>query len=161
MAADRWFLKLDGVPGESAHVSHKDEIDVQSYSFGVSQASSPTTGGGGGAGKAVFQDFHFVTKISKASPKLFLSCATGTHIKEALLSGVRGTGKAQADFIVYKMRDVVITSVQHSDGEANLPMEQLSMNYSKVEISYFPQGTSGKVGPAVTAGFDLKANKKV
>ena len=162
MAADRWFLKLDGIPGESAHVAHKDEIDVQSYSWGVSQpTSSPGAGGGGGAGKVAFQDFHFVAKISKASPKLFLACASGTHIKEALLSGVRGTGKAQADFLVYKFRDVLITSVQHSDSGGDVPMEQLSLNYSKMEISYFPQSRTGKVESPTTAGFDLKANKKI
>ena len=51
-------------------------------------------GGGGGAGKASLQDLHFVSHISKASPKLFLSCATGTHHKTASLSGVRTAARA-------------------------------------------------------------------
>ena len=161
MADDRWFLKLDGIPGESSHVAHKAEIDVLSYSLGASQGAASPGGGGGGAGKVQFQDLHFVAKISKASPKLFLACATGTHIKEAYLSGVRSTNKAQADYLVYKMRDVMITSVQHSDGPGDLPMEQISMNYSKLEMSYFPQSSSGKVEAPVTFGFDLKANKKI
>ena len=108
-----------------------------------------------------FQDLHFVAKISKASPKLFLACATGTHIKEAMLSGVRATSKAQADYVVYKMRDVLVTSIQHNDGPGDLPTEHVSLNYSKIEISYFPQSSSGKVGAPITFGFDLKANKKI
>lgn len=162
MATARWFLKLDGIPGESLDAAHKDEIDVEAYSFGVSQSSSSSSAGGGArAGKAAFQDFHFVTKISKASPKLMVACASGTHIKEATLSGTRGAAKAKSDFVVYKMRDVLITSVQQAGGQDELPTEQLSLNYSKIEVNYFPQSAAGKVEPPVTAAFDLKANKKV
>ena len=118
MATERWFLKLDGVMGESTDVAHKGEIDVQSWSWGVSQARSASAGGGGGAGKASFQDFHFVTRISKASPRLFLACATGAHIKQANLTGVRDVGKGKGiDFLKFKLRDVMVTSVQHGDSE--------------------------------------------
>ena len=80
--AESWFLKIDGVQGESTDISHKDEIGVLSWSWGVSHPSGVGTGSGGGAGKAAFQDFQFVTRVSKASPVLFLSCATGTHHKD-------------------------------------------------------------------------------
>lgn len=160
--AERWFLKLDGIVGESTDAVHKGEIDVQSWSSGVSNAGTSAAGGGGGAGKVSFQDFHFVTRISKASPSLFLACATGTHIKEANLSGVRGAGKGKGgDFLKYRLRDVLVTSHQQSDSEADVPGEQFSLNFSKIEVSYFPQSPSGKAEPPVTAGFDLKANKKV
>ena len=88
--SDRWFLKIDGIDGDSTSVQHKGEIDVQSWSWGVTQTgSSGGGGGGGGAGRAVFQDFHFVSRISKASPALFLACATGQHHKDATLTGER------------------------------------------------------------------------
>jgi type VI secretion system secreted protein Hcp len=162
MATERWFLKLDGIMGESTDATHKGEIDVQSWSWGVSHAGSPSAGGGGGAGKASFQDFHFVARISKASPRLFLACATGTHIKQANLTGVRDVGKGKgADFLKFKLHDVMVTNVQHGDTEGDLPSEQFSLNYAKVDVSYFPQSPSGKMEPPVTAGFDLKANKKI
>ena len=160
--AERWFLKLDGIPGESTDAAHKDEIDVESWSWGVSHIGSAPSGGGGGAGKASFQDFHFVSRISKASPALLLACATGSHLKEANLSGVRDVGKAKGpDFLKYKLSDVMVSSVQHGDSAAGVPSEQFALNFAKVEVSYFPQLGSGKIGPPVTAGFDLKANKKL
>jgi type VI protein secretion system component Hcp len=56
---------------------------------------------------------HFVARISKASPKLFLSCATGSHHKVATLSGARTAGKGKTvDFLKYKLADVQVTSVQ-------------------------------------------------
>ena len=160
--AEQWFLKLDGIEGEATNAAHKGEIDVESWSWGVTQAGSSGSGGGGGSGKAAFQDMHFVAQISKASPKLFLSCATGSHHKVATLSGARTAGKGKTvDFLKYKLSDVQVTSVQHSDSEAGAPMEQFSLQYRKFEISYSPETTSGKLGAAVTAGFDVQQNKKL
>jgi type VI secretion system secreted protein Hcp len=152
--AETWFLKVDGIEGESTDVAHKGEIDVLSWSWGV--ANTGPGGGGGTAGKATFQDFAFVARISKASPQLFLSCATGTHHKAASLSGSRATGKAQDDFLKYKLTDVQVTSVQHGAGDADPPTEQFSLSYSRFEISFTPE-----TGPPVTAGYDLKLNKKI
>jgi type VI secretion system secreted protein Hcp len=156
--AESWFLKIDGIHGESADVSHKDEIDVLSWSWGVSTAVGGS--GGGGAGKPAFQDFHFVSRISKASPMLFLACASGTHHKTAALSGVRTAGKSKsAEFLTYKLSDVVVTSDQHSGSDDGVPIEQFSLNYSKIEVTYTPQLASGKVAAPVRAGFDVKMSK--
>ena len=161
MATERWFLKLDGIDGESTDSAHKGEIDIESWSWGVSNSGS-TSGGGGGAGKATFQDFHFVSRISKASPALFLACASGSHIKEGLLSGRRGSAKSKGiDFLKYKLRDVLVTSVLQSDTESELPTEQFSLNFSKVDISYTPQSPSGKLEPTINVGWDVKTNKKL
>lgn len=160
--AERWFLKVDGIAGESTDSAHKGEIDVQSWSWGVSRSGGTGSGGGGGSGKAAFDDFHFVSRISTASPPLLTACATGSHIKQATLSGTRGAGKSKSvDYLKYKLSDVTVTNVQQFDGEDQVPSEQFSLNYSKVEVTYFPQTTSGKIGSPVTFGFDVKANKKI
>jgi type VI secretion system secreted protein Hcp len=157
-----WFLKIDGIPGESLAAAHKDEIDVLSWSWGVTGRTSPGGGGGGGAGKASFDDFHFVAAVSKASPALFLACATGTHIKSAALSGNRGSGKAKlSEFLRYKLADVQVNSLQQASGEGGPVTDQFSLSYSKVEISYTPQSATGGAQPPVQAGFDVKLNKKV
>jgi len=161
--AERWFLKLDGIAGESTDAAHPGEIDVQSWTWGVSNSGSPSGGGGGGgAGKASFEDFHFVTRISTASPPLFLACATGTHIKQANLIGSRDSAKGKAtDFLKYRLHDVTVSSLGQTDSDANPPGEHFSLNYAKVEVSYTPQNPLGKMTAPVTAGFDLKANKKL
>jgi type VI secretion system secreted protein Hcp len=159
--AERWFLKIDGIAGESTDANHKGEIDVESWSWGLSQSGSVGPGGGGGAGKVSFQDFHFVSRISKASPALFLACASGSHIKMATLSGVRGAGKVKsADFLKIKMTDLLVSSMQLGDSEGTVPTDQFSLNFSKVELSYTSQSAKGKAEPPVTAGWDLKQSKK-
>ena len=160
--AEDWFLKIDGIEGESTSNAHKGEIDVLAWSWGVTQSGTMSFGGGAGAGKAEFQDFHFITRISKASPKLFLAAASGSHFKWAQLSGVRAGGTSKAgDFLRYKLSDVHVSSVQHSDGEDDLPTEQISLGYAKFQMDYSTQTPSGKLGAPVSAGWDLQKNAKL
>ncbi|THJ33276.1 type VI secretion system tube protein Hcp [Lampropedia aestuarii] len=49
-----FFIKIDGISGESKDSKHAGWIDVLSFSYGVSQSSSSFTGGGAGVGKANF-----------------------------------------------------------------------------------------------------------
>jgi type VI secretion system secreted protein Hcp len=159
MAVDM-FLKLDGVKGESQDSKHKGEIDIESFSWGASNAGSAAHGGGGGAGKVSMQDFHFVTRTSAASPELFLRCASGQHIREGVLT-VRKAGEQQLEFLKVTMSDVLVSSWQQSgDAGGDVPMDQVSFNFSKVQISYLTQGPTGGVGDATTAGWDVKANTK-
>jgi type VI secretion system secreted protein Hcp len=161
--AERWFLKIDGIDGESTDASHKGELDILAWSWGVTQTGTgPGHAGGGGAGKADFQDFHFVSRISKASPKLLLAAASGSHFKWAALTGVRTAGKSQSgEFLKYKLSDVLVTSLQHADSEEEIPTEQFSLNYAKVESTYSPSTPSGKLGSSVSAGWDLSKNAKI
>src|SRR5688572_18436432 len=98
MAAADYFLKIDGIEGESQDAKHKAEIDLESWSWGETQSGSHATGGGGGAGKVSMQDFHFVMRVNKASPKLLLACASGQHIPSAILT-CRKAGGDQQEFV--------------------------------------------------------------
>src|SRR5947208_12749718 len=111
MAAVDYFLKVDGIQGESKADKHKDEIDIESFSWGATQSGTFAVGGGGGAGKVAMQDFHFTMGVNKASPALFLSCATGDHIKNATLT-CRKAGKDQQEFMKVTMSDVLVSSFQ-------------------------------------------------
>ena len=162
MAAVDYFLKIDGISGESTDKTHKAEIEVQSFSFGETQIGTASHGGGAGAGKVQMQDFHFVTQFSKASPSLFLACATGQHIKKAELFCRKAGGK-QEEFLKITLSDLIVSSYQtggsgHSD---IVPTDQISLNFAKLEMEYKEQKADGSVGGATKAGWDLKANVKV
>ena len=72
------FAKIGDIKGESLDAKHKDEIEVLSFSWGVSNAGSSSSGGGCGAGKATFQDLSIVHGIDEATPALLKACATGS-----------------------------------------------------------------------------------
>lgn len=154
----RWFLKIDGIVGQSVDVAHKNEIDVLSWSWGVAR-DDDTASTGRVASKPGFGDFRFVANLSTASPVLFASCATGARHKFAELSGVRAAGSGTPrEFLRYKLSDVIVSSIQLSAAD-DLPIEEISLNYAKIEVVYTPQDAKGAAGPAVKAGFDLTANK--
>ena len=153
MAVDT-FLKLGDIKGESKDSKHGGEIEVLSWSWGLSQTGSMSYGGGGGAGKANFSDLNFMHNIDKASPVLMLKCATGEHIKEATLVS-RKAGKTQQEYLIIKLNDILITSVQTS-GSSEIPTESVSMNFSKIQLDYKPQKEDGSLDGAVPFVYDLK-----
>src|SRR5919109_5362234 len=108
MAKVDYFLKIEGIVGESTDDKHKNEIEVESWSWGATQTGSAAHGGGGGAGKVAMQDFHFVARTSKASPGLLLACATGEHIKKAVLT-CRKAGKEQQEFLTFTFSDLLVS----------------------------------------------------
>jgi type VI secretion system secreted protein Hcp len=161
VAAVDYFLKIDGVQGESRDAKHKGEIDLESFSWAeVNTGSHAAGGGGGGAGKVEIQDLHVVMKMNKASPLLFLACATGQHLKQAILTA-RKAGKAQLEFLVFKFTDLLVSSYQTGGSTDLQPTDHLSFNFARIEVEYRPQKPDGSLDLPVKAGWDVKANKKV
>jgi type VI secretion system secreted protein Hcp len=160
------FLKVDGIPGESTDDAHPDQIEVLSYSSGVSQRSSASASSGGGASseRADFQDFSIVKTLDKASPKLAVACADGTHIPEVVLELCRAGGN-KLKYMEYKMSDCIVSSVRpggSSQGGETLPLEEVSFNYGKIEWIYTQQKRAdGSGGGNVAAGWDLEKNVKI
>jgi type VI secretion system secreted protein Hcp len=159
MAVD-YFLKIDGIPGESQDSKHKDEISLESFSWGESNSGTASHGGGMGAGKVSMQDFNFVMQINKASPKLFLACAQGNHIKQAILT-CRKAGKDQQEYMKVTFTDVLVSGYQTGGSGASdvIPMDQISLNFSKVEMEYKEQKADGTLGGTIKAHYDLKQMK--
>jgi type VI secretion system secreted protein Hcp len=153
MAAVDYFLKFDGIKGESTDAKHKEEIDVEAWSWGESNTGSAHLGGGLGAGKVSMQDFNFMMHLNKASPALMQACATGKHIKSATLTG-RKAGKGQMDYLTFKFYDILVSSFQTS-GAGEHPVESISFNYSKMDMEYFTQKADGSFAPGGRFKFDL------
>ncbi len=162
MAVVDYFLKLDGIDGESTDDKHKGEIDIESWSWGSTNSGSAGRGGGAGSGKVSMQDFHFVMKMNKASPKLMENCATGSHIKIGTLT-CRKAGGEQQEYLKIKLSDLLVSSYQ-TGGSAHgdvIPTDQISLNFAKIEFEYKEQKPDGTLGGAVKSGWDVAANKKV
>jgi type VI secretion system secreted protein Hcp len=160
MSQADYFLKVDGAPGESQDSKHSSEIEVLSFTFGASQVGSASYGKGLGAGKVSMQDFSFLMKANKAGPKLFLACAQGTHIKTAVLT-CRKAGKDQQDYLKVTFTDLLVSSFNEagSGGSDPIPMQSISLNFSKIEYEYKEQNADGSLGGVTKAHFDLKTNK--
>lgn len=162
MAQVDYFLDIDQIPGESTDKAHPNEIEVESWSWGATQLGSASGGGGGGAGKVSIQDFNFVARTSKASPILFLRCASGQHISKAVLTA-RKSGREQAEFLRLTMTDLLVSSYQIAGSETadTVPIDQVSLNFSKIKFEYKMQRADGSSDAPVSTEWDVKQNKQV
>lgn len=154
------FAKIGDIKGESPDDKHKGEIEVLSWSWGVTQSGTMAHGGGGGEGKANFNDFNFTHHIDKSSPVLMKACATGEHIKDATIT-VRKAGKGQQEFLIIKMNDILITSVNPSvSSDLKFTAESVALQFAKVDLEYKPQKKDGSLDVGIHFKYDIKANKE-
>ncbi|WP_322047514.1 type VI secretion system tube protein Hcp [Paraburkholderia sp. J67] len=154
------FIKINGIDGESQDSAHKNEIEVASWSWQVSQQSNMHMGSGGGAGKATVEDLAFDHLVDRASPNLMKYCLTGKHIDSAVLT-IRKAGGNPLEYLKITMSDVLVTQVSPSGSNSdNGITEHVRLSFSKVKQEYVVQNAQGGSGGAITAGYDIKLNKE-
>lgn len=144
------FLKLEGIKGEGSGGA----ITLESFSWGVSNSSSPATGGAG-SGKASFQDFSFRSIAGSESADLLLACASGQHIR----SGQLTVSDKNTPLITITFSDVFISSYKIDQMTLKLdtgaepspplapPMGNVSFNFAK-----FVFQTNGSTSSGSTDG---------
>lgn len=154
------FLKINGIDGESKDDKHANEIEVQSWSWGISQKSNMHSGSGGGAGKATVEDLIFMHAVDKSSPNLMKYCLTGKHIDSAVLT-VRKAGGNPLEFLKITMSDVIVTRIQPGGSSGDTGLQELvALSFSKVKQEYAVQNAQGGSAGAITASYDIKGNKE-
>lgn len=157
------FLKLTGIEGESSDAKHKGEIDVLAWSWGLSEETPQTGGGGGGGGKVKVHDLSIQKLVDLASPLLLSSSVEGKHISDGTLTA-RNLSKKEVpqEFLVFKMTDVLVTSVSMSGTEKDeiRPTESVALNFVKLEFDYRSFKSDGSVDQEKSFRWDFRANKK-
>ena len=137
----RYYLHIDGIPGESADRDHPDWIEVSDFSWGASLAAAAAPGGP--AGKATVTDLSVSTWLSQASPKLFLSVMNGKRPKTAVLEGVKSAGQQRpVPFMRLTLEDVLVTGYNSKFGD-EAPQDEFSLAFAKISYSYWMQQPDG------------------
>ena len=156
-ASADYLLEIDGIKGESKDDKHREAIEIQSFSWGVSNTGPFATGGGGGTGKVSFQDVHFTTRISKATPQLLNACATGAHIREATITCRKAGGDGPThEYMTITLEDVFLTSQKQTGltsstatAADDMPTEEVAFYYSKMTIVHTAEDGTVTTGLAV------------
>jgi type VI secretion system secreted protein Hcp len=153
------FLKLDGIAGESADAKHKGEIDILGWSWGLSgpEPSSPS-GGGAGRGRAAIRNLMIQKLVDLSSPLLLLASAEGRLIRDGTLT-TRRAGANGAEFLLFKMTDVIVASVAVTATADEGPTESVALAFGKVEFDYSPTLPDGSLGPEKSFRWDVVANR--
>lgn len=132
-------------------------IQIDSYSWGVTFAPSVSSVR---PGSPDFDEMIVSAQTSQASPGLFLACALGEVIDEVILTSLSNDEKNQKFFEI-KMTGVRVTSYSSAASGDEIPADSFSLNFSKIEFSYFTHEKDGSSGGPIRGGWDLEKGKKV
>lgn len=157
-------LKMEGgkvtYEGESKHQGHDKEIDILSWSWGMSTTGSFAVGAGGSAGKANIQDVNITKFLDKSSTSFMKALVGNAHADSATFTVSKGTGDERTKYFTVKLSPVMVTSynLSGSDG-TDLMMESITLGFQKYEVEYFKQDDKGTVASAGKTSYDMMLQK--
>jgi type VI secretion system secreted protein Hcp len=158
-----YFLKIDGIAGDSQDSEHRGEIELESFSWGESHPRTPgdTPIRGQGPGRVQIEDLRVTMRMGRAAPGFMLAAASGQHLKTAWLTG-RLAGKEQQEFLKVTLSDLLVSSYRtEAVPEQPYPVDRVSFNFAQIEIEYRPQKPDGTLDVPVTAGWDVSKSQPV
>ncbi|MCO6442095.1 MAG: type VI secretion system tube protein Hcp [Nitrococcus mobilis] len=152
------FLVMDEIKGESKDSTYPDAIELLSWSWGASQPGTMHAGGGGGTGKANFQDISLTKYVDKSSATLWKFLANGKHFESGKIVA-RKAGGEQLEYFVVEMSKILVSSINFSgsQGEDRL-IENVSLNFAGFTMSYTPQKDDGSGDAAIDFGWSIEEN---
>ena len=154
------FLKIDDIKGESADKAHAGEIDVLTWTFGMSQTGTTHSGAGGGAGKVDVNDITITKYIDMSSPNFVKACCKGSHFKQAVLI-CRKAGGTPLEYIKVTLYDIIIANISTTGaGTDDRQTESVTLNFGKFEYSYTPQTAAGAGGAALPVTWNIPGNSE-
>lgn len=146
-------MTIQGINGDGTSRG-PTAIDVLSWSWGVSNPHTTTTGGAG-AGKASFSSFSIMKQYDKTSPLLALAVAKKTVLKSVVI--YLDPRVAAGDSSTITLSNVVIQNVEHSGAGGEGAQESVSFTYQKITWTYYDQ----KTGSNFKGGWDLAKGTKI
>ena len=160
-----FFLRLDGVAGESTDASHLGEMDLLRWSWGLSNGGGGQMGAGGGVGagigKVSFSPLQVIKLVDQGSPTLMGLIASGRHVAWGQLTVV-AAGDPGHDVLTVALEDVLVTSWSTSESSGDeRAEEEVTLAAGRTTVTYRTQNPDGSIGDPVVFGWDAKLNQKV
>jgi type VI secretion system secreted protein Hcp len=163
------LLKMEGpdLTGEAQVLGHEEEIDVLSWTWGLSQNGTMHqargSGTGIGTGKASVRDLTLTKSVDAATPKLVLACLSGTQFQKATLTCLRPGGRGDMmPYLIILMQKAIISAVDDGGASGDEPFtENLSLNFAEVIVRYTNQNQDGSAGEEVAIGWSIRENKRL
>jgi type VI secretion system secreted protein Hcp len=144
----------------------KDAIEILDVSNGLNMATSGAVAGGQArhAGRADFHDLQFSKYLDGTSAFMSAYVAGGNILKTAIVSHFSAQQKEASStpvlFLEITISDVIITSYSLTWSGNDLPIENISLNYGKIQWSKkeMDNTSASKTPAAVTTTWDLAKN---
>jgi len=134
------FLKFEGIEGESTDTEHEDWIELDSFSWGIDCPDD-----GSGTAQLQVKDLVVTKELYKSSPKLMLHACTGTELGDVTLA-ITDPTRTPTEYYKITFTKVLVTSYQTGGSSGDpVPVDSVSLNFTKITFEYHPQDGSGPV----------------
>ena len=162
MAVDIFLRLSNNIKWESQDDTHRNEIDVLAWNWGLTQSGTTHVGSGGGGGKVNVQDITLTKYVDLATNDLIKRCTSGEHIESGELIVRKSGGAAPVEYFRIKLQNIMITSYSTGGAKDGLDrvQETLTLNFRKFEVAYTLQEETGAAGAETLAGWDVAENKE-
>jgi type VI secretion system secreted protein Hcp len=133
--ANKMFLKLDGIAGESKAARHFGEIEITSWSWNEAKTLEATALGApaGELAKNLKTDLSVTKARDKSSDALEAACWNGRQFKEAVVTTEQFSESGDLRrSLAFQMTNVLIVSFAVNGNGA----ESVSLNFEKIEMKY-------------------------
>lgn len=159
MASD-FYLKIEGIDGESNSKGYPKWIEVMTFDHGAMQNVS-VQHGADVAGRGQFIPFKFMHAVDKATPKLQQYCMNGQKITKVSFAYCRAIAGLQVPVYEITMENVKIARAEVKTMEANgamQPVEEVELIAGKMSWKVTPIKPDNTKDGAIEAAFDQIAN---
>ena len=141
------FIKFDGVDGEAQDKDHKNWSDVASFSQGLMQPGSASTGPTRRRGDVVVEDIQVSKELDKASPKIAEAVCKGKVFPKVEIHLTASyTDAGRVTYYAYELKNTLVTSynISGSGQSEDVPMENFSLNFEEIKVTYTEADSKGK-----------------
>lgn len=155
------YLKFGDVKGNVTADGYKDQIAVMSVHFGVSRNVSMEAGNLSNreSTKPSMSEITITKLADNSVTAIFKEALTGSKGQDAKLSFVRtGTDKVE-EYMTYELKNCIVSSYSISAQGEEEPVENISLSFSEILVSYKDHDASNKSGNPQRVSYNLKDAK--
>jgi type VI secretion system Hcp family effector len=160
-----YFIKLDGIDGQSIDKGHDKWIDVISFTHGAQQNVSIQRGAEV-TGRGQFTPFTFSHAVDKATPKLQQFCMNGQKIPKVQFAFCQSIAGVQTPVYEITLENVKVSKAEVktivAGDESGLlggqPVEEVDLIAGKITWKVTPIKADNSKEGSIEANFDQLAN---
>jgi type VI secretion system secreted protein Hcp len=161
------YMKVTGqseLEGDVTAKGLEKTIQLLSAGFHITRHMNTQAGnvGDGEGRKPSVSEFEITKKVDKTSPYFARDAATGITIPIIEIK-FANTGKDLSVYHIIRLENVLVShySIHHAASgnrtESDYkPMETITLNFTKFEVTNTPHNKDHKAGSPITAGYDLE-----
>ena len=140
IVAQNYYIKFDGIEGESKSTTHRGWSDIESFSQElekkVAVVGVTTRRGVTNLGKSI----SIIKKIDKSSPKLMEALTRGERIPMVELE------VTDSNNVIYRfeLRNVSVTNYMVMGAEMDIPKEEITISFDQQRVRYTEFDETGR-----------------